>query len=100
MDRRAAWVIGVIFGGLFLCLFCFMVLVFAATRSESSEEGSSSGGDRVGVLEIIGPITDFKRALKDLRMFRESKHIKAIVVRVDSPGGSVGPSQEIYEAIR
>lgn len=99
MDRRAAWVIGVIFGGLFLVLLCFMLLVFVAVRGES-EESSTGTGDKVGVVEITGPITDSKKVLKQLRAFRDARNIKAIVVRIDSPGGAVGPSQEIYESIR
>lgn len=102
MDRRAAWVLGIVFGGLFLCLFGFLFLLFIAVRAGSSSEGgfSSSGGDRVGVVEVTGTITESKKVVKQLQEFRDESHIKAVVVRVDSPGGAVGPSQEIYEAIR
>ena len=54
----------------------------------------------VGILEINGVIMDSKKALKTLRKFEETKEVKAIVVRVNSPGGAVGPSQEIYEALK
>jgi protease IV len=100
MDRRAAWVLGIVFGGFFLCLFGFMLLVFFAFRGDSEPRGLGRGGSRVGVVEIVGPISDSKKALKELREFEQSPRIKAIVVRVDSPGGAVGPSQEIYQAIR
>ena len=56
-------------------------------------------GEKVGVIEIIGVIVDSKPFLEDLKRFREDKSIKAIVIRVDSPGGGVGPSQEIFRAI-
>src|SRR5450631_529789 len=98
MDRRAGWIIGIVFGGLFLCLFAFLGLTWYAFQGE---RGSSfSGGPRVGVVEVTGTITDSKKTLKELRDFAEADSIKAIVVRVDSPGGAVGPSQEIYEAVR
>jgi protease IV len=98
MDRRAGWVIGIVFGGLFLCLFAFLGLTWYAFRGE---RGSSFGTEaRVGVVEVTGAITDSKKTLKELRDFAEADSIKAIVVRVDSPGGAVGPSQEIYEAVR
>jgi protease-4 len=98
MDRRAGWIIGIVFGGLFLCLFGFLGLTWYAFQGE---RGSSfSAGPRVGVVEVTGPITDSKKTLKELRDFAEADSIKAIVVRVDSPGGAVGPSQEIYEAVR
>ncbi|PID39656.1 MAG: signal peptide peptidase SppA [Proteobacteria bacterium] len=60
----------------------------------------SSGGEAVGVVEIAGAIIDSRDAVAQIRRFREDDDIKAIVVRVDSPGGAVGPSQEIYREIR
>jgi protease-4 len=99
MDRRAAWVLGIVFGGLFLCLFGFLFVFYAAVHGG---EGRSSGGtgEKVGVVEVVGEITDGKQTLKQLREFRDDGSVKAIVVRVDSPGGAVGPSQEIYASIR
>jgi protease-4 len=52
------------------------------------------------VVELTGEITDGKKILEQLEDFRDEDGIKAIVVRIDSPGGAVAPSQEIYEAIR
>ena len=59
-----------------------------------------TGGDQVGVIEIIGVIRDARDVLDDLKRFRKDDAIKAIVIRIDSPGGGVGPSQEIYREIR
>jgi protease IV len=56
--------------------------------------------DGVGVLEINGVIMDSKKSLKLLKQYEESKEVKAVVVRINSPGGAVGPSQEIYEALK
>lgn len=97
MDRRAAWILGLIFGGLFLCLFGFLLVLYFAVRDDG---GISTGGDRVGVVEILGPIADSKRTVKELTEFRGDERIKAVVVRIDSPGGAVGPSQEIHQAIK
>jgi protease-4 len=99
MDRRAAWVLGIVFGGMFISLFGFLLVMYLAVKSEAGE-GGGDGGDRVGVIEVNGTIMDSKRTLKELNKFAESDHIKAIVVRIDSPGGAVGPSQEIYDAIK
>ena len=57
-------------------------------------------GEKVGIIEVQGIITDSKKALQNLKRFREDDSIKAIVIRVDSPGGAVGPSQEIFREIR
>ena len=57
-------------------------------------------GEKVGVVEIKGVIADPKPAISQLKTFREDKDVKAIVLRIDSPGGGVGPSQEIYAEVR
>jgi protease-4 len=56
--------------------------------------------DRIGIVEIKGSISDVQDTLKALKEFREDSRIKAILVRIDSPGGGVGPSQEVYQEIR
>jgi protease IV len=57
-------------------------------------------GDKIGVITIEGPITDSGDILSQLVDFRENRGIQAIVLRIDSPGGGVGPSQEIYQEVR
>ncbi|MBN1828147.1 MAG: signal peptide peptidase SppA [Deltaproteobacteria bacterium] len=54
----------------------------------------------VAVVLIEGPITDSRDIVSRLEQYRESEDVKAIVVRIDSPGGAVVPSQEIYDTIR
>ncbi len=56
--------------------------------------------NRIGVIEVTGVITDAKETVKNIRKFTKNKLIGAILIRVDSPGGGVAPSQEIYEAIK
>lgn len=53
----------------------------------------------VGVLRIEGPIDDSIDYLEIIKQFEEDSHVRAVIIRLDSPGGKVGPSQEIYEAI-
>lgn len=57
-------------------------------------------GEAVGVVEIEGAIADARDTIEHIRRFREDEDIKAIVIRINSPGGAVGPSQEIYREIR
>ncbi len=57
-------------------------------------------GNRVGEIEIKGTIMSSQDTLKQIMDFRKESAIKAIVLRIDSPGGAVGPSQEIYREIR
>lgn len=65
----------------------------------SSLGRSEPEGEKIGVIALYGPITDSEEILEDIRTFREDESIRAIVLRVDSPGGGVGPSQEIFRAI-
>lgn len=58
------------------------------------------GGEKVGVVEIVGPIANSQKIVRDIRAFRENKNVKSILLRVDSPGGGVGPSQEIYREVQ
>ena len=57
-------------------------------------------GPKVGVVEIDMPITGSKQAVKDLNYLIEKSNIIAIVVRLETPGGGVAASQEIYEKVR
>lgn len=58
-----------------------------------------SDDPRVGLIEIIGPITESRPVIDGLKKLEQDKRTKAVVVRIDSPGGAVGPSQEIYHAL-
>jgi protease-4 len=55
--------------------------------------------DKVGVVEVKGLIADSRAVIKQLQRYERDSHIKAIVVRINSPGGAVGPSQEILREI-
>lgn len=90
--------------------FLFFILVFTAISAGSLVILSfvltgvlgpqeDFGDDNVGVVEIVGTIVDSKEINENLKMFRDDDSIKAIVLRIDSPGGGVGPSQEIFRAI-
>ena len=57
-------------------------------------------GEKVGVVEVTGIITDSKETIDQIKQLREEDSIKAIVIRINSPGGAVAPSQEIYREIR
>jgi len=54
----------------------------------------------IGLVEVKGMILDSRETVRQLRYFLKKDDIKAVVLRVDSPGGVVAPSQEIYEEVR
>lgn len=55
--------------------------------------------NQVAVLELNGVIMDTKDLIKDLHKQVEDDNIKGIVLRIDSPGGAVGPSQDVFSAV-
>ena len=57
-------------------------------------------GDKVGVLEVKGVIANVQPTIEELAKFRRDGSVKAVVVRIESPGGGVSPSQELYQEIR
>lgn len=63
------------------------------------EDGSLPGGARIAVVEIEGIILDGDQAVRELREHAENAAVKAVVVRVNSPGGVVAPTQEIVGGI-
>lgn len=59
-----------------------------------------SGEDRIALIRVEGVILDAQQTVGDLKKYGESPSVKAIVLRIDSPGGGVVPSQEIHDAIK
>ncbi|MFN3264703.1 MAG: signal peptide peptidase SppA, partial [Aquificaceae bacterium] len=79
-----------------LLIFGIIVLVLGFLSSLLSRVPV---GDRVAVIKVKGAIIEPDRIVSRIQQAKEDKSIKALVLRVDSPGGSVGASQEIYRAL-
>jgi len=82
-----------------LLLFFVAVFFYAYLTGGETSVLSILGGDGVGVVLIEGSINDSREVIRNLKQFGETRGIKAVVVRIDSPGGAVAPTQEIYEEI-
>ncbi|MBI1726324.1 MAG: signal peptide peptidase SppA [Candidatus Rokubacteria bacterium] len=65
-----------------------------------SEDGLPTSGAKVAVVEIEGVIVDGTAAIRELREHADNSSIKAVILRVNSPGGVVAPTQEIFAAIQ
>jgi protease-4 len=88
------------FLGSFLLLFFVVAFALAFYRAYSGRGSLIGGQPVVALVHVRGEITrsdDFVETLRDLR---ENDGVGAIVVRIDSPGGAVAPSQEMYSAVR
>ena len=80
-----------------------LVVLFASIAWFSHLRGSNTGlvfGEKVAVVEIKGVIANAQPTIKDLAEFSKDDSVKAVVIRIESPGGGVGPSQELYIEIR
>lgn len=79
----------------------FVVLVSLSSKmlsTQFSRQYASAGGN-IGIVEINGMILSSKTIIQDIKTFRDDDAIKAIILRIDSPGGGIGPSQEIYREV-
>jgi protease-4 len=78
-------------------LLAGLLVVFLATALWPDLD--ISGEDRIALIRVEGVILDAQQTVSDLKKFGESPSVKAIVLRIDSPGGGVVPSQEIHDAV-
>ncbi|MDA8327180.1 MAG: signal peptide peptidase SppA [Nitrospiraceae bacterium] len=74
-----------------------MLLIIGAAMAFFSK---IQAGEKIGLVRVEGPITDSGNIIDEIKDYASDPSIKAIVMRVDSPGGGVAPSQEIYEEVR
>jgi protease IV len=85
--RKAFWLFAVGLGVLILINLLFPDL-------------DLSTDDRIALIRVEGVILDSQTTIGELKRFSENPSVKAIVIRIDSPGGGVAPSQEIYNAVK
>jgi protease-4 len=78
----------------------FIGSVFIAKALLGTDERQFVQKPGIGLVEVKGMILDSRETVRQLRHFLKKDDIKAVVLRVDSPGGVVAPSQEIYEEVR
>lgn len=81
-----------------LALFLVLVVISAFVALMGSD--SLPIGEKVALLKVEGAILDSEKTIDELKGYIEDLSVKAIVLRVNSPGGAVAPSQEIFEEIK
>ena len=101
MTKSAKWFLGIL-AFLALIVVGFSVLIFlilgkTTTRRQVVTIGS---GDEIAVVELRGVITSADDIVRQFKNYRENQSIKAILLRIDSPGGSAVASQEMYEEVK
>ena len=86
------------------CLIISVILVVLLTISGIitliSDNSVSFGGNKIALVRIEGPILDSEKAMEEIKKYSKDSSVKAILLRVNSPGGAVAPSQEIYVEVK
>ena len=80
-------------------LIFFFTLLFFIGRYSGAKPGRFAFGDKIAIVEIKGVIAQSSGIIEQLQQHLEDEGVKAIILRIDSPGGGVGPSQEIHREI-
>ncbi|MBA7560718.1 hypothetical protein ES708_02347 [subsurface metagenome] len=88
------------FGGLILiaALFCFVLLSFLLLTTLTGEKVYISKKS-VAVIEILGPIYNPQPVVNRIEQYITHENIPAIVLRLNTPGGGISATQEIYETV-
>ena len=83
-------------------IFYLIVIVLLGTIILSIFDigDSFSSGPKIGVVEVNGPIIESKKIIKSLNYFIDKSGIAGIIIRINTPGGGVAASQEIYSKIK
>jgi protease-4 len=85
--------------GVMVGLLVFFVLVIFIIGQYAAGPGLLTFGDKIAIVEIKGVISQSSGIIEEIHQYQEDEGVKAIILRIDSPGGGVGPSQEIHQEV-
>lgn len=99
--RSRTWLWIVIGGGVFfLFVLAVFTLVYLALHAGGEQASIRSFGDKIGVVDLEGVIIDPATVVQQIKKFGDDDSVKAIILHVNSPGGGVAASEEIYREVR
>jgi protease IV len=99
MARTRDIVVGLVIVGIIL-ISLMIIFVSLMGINRSRDFTMLPGGKKVALIEVTGVIESSEDIIRQLRKYDEDNSVMAIVLRIDSPGGGVAPSQEIYDYIK
>jgi protease-4 len=94
-NRTLLWLL--LGGGAFVL---FAIVALSLLLALGGDSGEFSFGGRIQVVDIEGELVDSEQIIEQLKRYEDNESVQAILLNVDSPGGGVAVSQEIYSAIR
>src|SRR6201998_1488926 len=97
-ERRSHTLLWILIGGgaFFLFVLAVFTLVYLTLHAGGADAGITAFGDRIGVVDLDGVILSPQPVVGQLKKFGDDSSIKAIILHVNSPGGGVAASEEIY----
>ena len=101
-DQRSRTVLWILIGGgaFFLFVLAVFSLVYLTLHAGGNQAGFGGFGDRIGVVDLDGVILSPQPVVGQLKKFADDSSIKAIILHVNSPGGGVAASEEIYREVK
>ncbi len=99
MSKTAKWLLG-IFSFLAVIVLFFVFSIVMLFNESDTEDVSSGTAGTIAIVEVNEAIVSSERIVNQIKRYRENTNVRAIVVRVESPGGGVSASQEIYQEIK
>jgi protease-4 len=101
-DQRSRTALWILIGGgaFFLFVLAVFSLVYLTLHAGGNQAGFTGFGDRIGVVDLDGVILSPQPVVGQLKKFADDSSIKAIILHVNSPGGGVAASEEIYREVK
>jgi protease IV len=101
MSKSTKWfliILGIL--AVIVVAFTFLMMSLVGDTGERTETITTGSGDKIAVVELRGVISTSEDIVRQMKKYRGQRGVKAILLRVDSPGGGVVASQEMYEEVR
>jgi len=101
-EQRSRTLLWILIGGgaFFLFVLAVFSLVYLTLHAGSNEAAFGGFGERIGVVDLDGVILSPEPVVGQLKKFNDDSSIKAIILHVNSPGGGVAASEEIYREVK
>src|SRR6266446_7072470 len=101
-EGRSRTLLWILIGGgaFFLFVLAVFSLVYLTLHAGTSDAGLGGFGDRIGVVDLDGVILSPQPVVGQLKKFGDDSSIRAIIIHVNSPGGGVAASEEIYREVK
>lgn len=99
MTIKQNWIIGIIIIAT-VVFFIFAIALFLSSVGTKNRSEFTPGGSKIALVEVTGVIIQAEDIVRQLDKYNRDKSVKGIVLRIESPGGGIAASQEIYEKVK